>query len=161
MFPTQAAFIGMTLLAVLGLVSSRVVEGNVDLLKRTPTALVNLIIFGRFFGWLMLIASAAYVYCWLSSSDRSDRATLGYFAFCYGFALLVMLPGLRVPIRDHCPNCGKWGERHEVDRHLTQQARSKQNDSLGTYVVKVYECRHCGHRWEITDTEEVRGRWEG
>jgi hypothetical protein len=74
---------------------------------------------------------------------------------CSLVALLVMLYGLGTG----CPACGKWWARTEGE---TECVSREVCEAGGTARVRsrrrtTYRCRHCGHAWSATFTDEYQG----
>jgi len=55
-----------------------------------------------------------------------------------------------------CPECGRWWSRKEIEKALVdQEAFDEEGLPVGRSVSRsTYECRGCGHRWSVIDSEE-------
>ena len=181
MNPTVAAVI-IRLLALLGLACSHVVERSDDLIRRLPRVILNLVIVGRYFGWLGLIASIGYFVLLVTTPQEPDATPELFFAFVYYFAFVVMVASvIAVPVRQRCHHCGKWDEfhvasigektkikgkkkvtlfRHNAQGEVIGQDETMQDD-IARYAVFQYQCRHCGHRWEVMGKDEIYSTWDG
>lgn len=148
MFLTNVLFPVITLAACVGLVVNRLLSHDDEQIERRSVFQLNLLVFGRSFGWTMLIAGIVYVVFLNSKWDHHDTTMQGYFVLCYVIALGALVAGLQPLIANRCPNCGYWGKTHYVGLRTTEGAEIEDLETapegVTVYPTQEYVCRHCG-----------------
>jgi hypothetical protein len=57
-----------------------------------------------------------------------------------------------------CPSCGRWWSRMRYGTELAdREVFDRKGVSFGKSRLRTtYVCKECGHRWQVTETEEYR-----
>jgi DNA-directed RNA polymerase subunit RPC12/RpoP len=57
-----------------------------------------------------------------------------------------------------CPSCGMWWSRMKYGTELAErEVVDKRGVSFGKSLLRItYVCKECGHRWQVSETEEYR-----
>jgi endogenous inhibitor of DNA gyrase (YacG/DUF329 family) len=73
-------------------------------------------------------------------------------AACSCLLLLVVLYGQGT----NCPACGKWWSRAKLAKEFVGREQFEKGGALiGKSLYRtIYLCAHCGHRWQVAETDE-------
>jgi DNA-directed RNA polymerase subunit RPC12/RpoP len=149
MFLTNVVFPAITLPACVGLVANRLLSHDDEQIEWRSVFPLNLLVFGRYFGWTVLIAGMVYAVFLNSEWDHHDATMLGYFIVCYVITLGALVARLQTTIANRCPKCGYWGKTHSIGLRTTEGTEVEALDTapagVKVYPTEEYECRHCGY----------------